>query len=68
MSMERRRITDLIQKTSASVPGKTILGNNTQGNYKIRMTGQTKDGQTLNKDATLSLMKSGRCKAGRIAI
>jgi hypothetical protein len=28
----------------ASVPGKTILGSNTQGNYKIEMTGQTKTG------------------------
>ncbi len=42
----------------ASVPGKTILGNNTQGNYKIVMTGQTKTGHAVRKESSVSLMKS----------
>jgi len=42
----------------ASVPGKTILGNNTQGNYKILMTGQTKSGHTVKKEGTISLAKT----------
>ncbi len=41
----------------ASVPGKTILGNNTQGNYKIWMVGQTKSGQTIEKESSVSLRK-----------
>lgn len=42
----------------ASVPGKVILGNNTQGNYKIVMTGQTKSGHAVRKESSVSLMKS----------
>ena len=41
----------------ASVPGKTILGNNAQGNYKIVMTGQAKSGQSIRKESSVSLMK-----------
>jgi outer membrane protein OmpA-like peptidoglycan-associated protein len=44
-------------KDQASVSGKTILGNNTQGNYKIMMVGQTKNGQTIKKESSVSLMK-----------
>jgi outer membrane protein OmpA-like peptidoglycan-associated protein len=40
-----------------SVPGKTILGNNTQGNYTISMIGETKSGQTIKKESSVSLMK-----------
>lgn len=40
-----------------SVSGKTILGNNTQGNYKIAMLGQTKSGHSVRKESTVSLMK-----------
>ncbi|MDB5223962.1 MAG: outer membrane protein OmpA [Chitinophagaceae bacterium] len=40
-----------------SVPGKTILGNNTQGNYKITMTGETKSGATIIKESSVSLVK-----------
>jgi len=43
----------------ASVPGKTILGSNTQGNYKIVMTGQTKSGHSVKKESSVSLMKTG---------
>ncbi len=41
----------------ASVAGRTILGNNTQGNYKILMTGKTKTGNTITKESSVSLMK-----------
>jgi outer membrane protein OmpA-like peptidoglycan-associated protein len=40
----------------ASVPGKTILGNNQQGNYTIQMTGLTKTGKTITKGSFVSLM------------
>ncbi len=41
----------------ASIPGKTILGNNQQGNYKVVMTGETKSGQVIMKESSVSLMK-----------
>ena len=41
----------------ASVSGKTILGNNTQGNYTIVMTGKTKSGHDIRKTSSVSLMK-----------
>ena len=41
----------------ASVSGKTILGNNPQGNYKIMMLGQTKNGDSIKKESYVSLMK-----------
>ncbi len=41
----------------ASVPGKTILGNNTQGNYTISMLGKTKNGTVIKKESSVSLMK-----------
>jgi outer membrane protein OmpA-like peptidoglycan-associated protein len=41
----------------ASVPGKTILGNKPQGNYKILMVGETKNGQTITKESSVSLVK-----------
>ncbi len=41
----------------ASIPGKTILGTNTQGNYGITMTGKTKSGKTVVKESSVSLMK-----------
>lgn len=44
-------------KDEASIPGKTILGNSTQGNYKILMTGQTKNGLSVTKESSVSLMK-----------
>ncbi len=42
----------------ASVSGKTILGNSTQGNYKITMLGQTKSGRSVEKESSVSLMKT----------
>lgn len=44
-------------KDQASVSGRTILGNNTQGNYKITMTGETKSGAIIKKESSVSLMK-----------
>ena len=41
----------------ASVPGRTILGNNTQGNYKILMFGETKTGRYILKQDSVSLVK-----------
>lgn len=41
----------------ASVPGKTILGNNAQGNYKILMLGKTKNGHPVKKESSVSFMK-----------
>jgi outer membrane protein OmpA-like peptidoglycan-associated protein len=43
----------------ASVSGKEILGNSQQGNYKIMMIGQTKNGGTIKKESSVSLMKMG---------
>lgn len=41
----------------ASVSGKAILGNNAQGNYNITMVGVTKDGKTITKESSVSLIK-----------
>ena len=46
----------------ASVSGKTILGNSSQGNYKIVMTGETKSGQIIKKESSVSLMKMNDAK------
>ncbi len=35
-----------------SIPTKTILGTRPEGDYKVTMTGQTKDGKTVKKEAT----------------
>jgi outer membrane protein OmpA-like peptidoglycan-associated protein len=42
----------------ASLPGKNILGNNTQGNYKVVMTGETKAGSKVQKESFVSLVKT----------
>ena len=42
----------------ASIPGKTILGSNTSGNYKVVMLGETKSGEMIQKETTLRLVKS----------
>jgi outer membrane protein OmpA-like peptidoglycan-associated protein len=44
-------------KDQASVSGKTILGNSTQGNYSILMLGQTKSGDSIKKESSVSLIK-----------
>jgi outer membrane protein OmpA-like peptidoglycan-associated protein len=44
-------------KDQASVSGKTILGNSPQGNYNILMLGLTKNGHSIKKESSVSLMK-----------
>lgn len=44
-------------KDQASIPGKTILGNNTQGNYTIAMIGKTKTGLSIRKESIVTLLK-----------
>jgi outer membrane protein OmpA-like peptidoglycan-associated protein len=44
-------------KDLASVSGKTILGNSTQGNYKIVMLGETNSGRSIRKESVVSLVK-----------
>ena len=46
----------------ASVPGNNILGNKTQGNYTIILTGQTKLGSTIVKTSSVSLIKVNASK------
>ncbi len=43
-------------KDQSSVPGKSILGNQAQGNYKITMLGQTKEGLPVTKESTVHLV------------
>lgn len=45
-------------KDQASVSGKTILGNNKQGNYKIVMVGETISGKIVREESSVSLMKT----------
>ncbi len=39
------------------IPGKTILGNNGTGNFKVVMTGETKAGKPITKESTVYLVK-----------
>ncbi|MFZ4548204.1 MAG: hypothetical protein ACOYN4_12245 [Bacteroidales bacterium] len=41
---------------NVSVPGKTILGNQTEGDYKVTMIGLTKSGDTIRKDTTVKVV------------
>ncbi|MFZ6666308.1 OmpA family protein [Peijinzhouia sedimentorum] len=41
---------------SVNIPGKTILGNVEEGNYKVTMIGQTKDGGIIRKETTTRLV------------
>ena len=49
-------------KDMASIPGKTILGNNNQGSYKVVMTGETKTGQIIKAESSLNLVKAEDAK------
>ena len=42
-------------KNQESIPGRTILGTNPSGDYKVVMTGVTKKGETVVKESTVSL-------------
>ncbi|MEI7726588.1 MAG: OmpA family protein [Bacteroidota bacterium] len=39
-----------------NMKGKTILGNMPEGNFKMTMTGQTKNGKTIVKDTTVNMV------------
>ncbi|MHA4847629.1 OmpA family protein [Flavitalea antarctica] len=41
-----------------SVSGKSILGNDANGDYKILLTGTTKDGRTITRESSLRLVKA----------
>ncbi len=40
-----------------SIPGKTILGTNSKGNYKVKMIGTYKDGETVTEESTINVVK-----------
>jgi outer membrane protein OmpA-like peptidoglycan-associated protein len=40
-----------------SLPGKTILGDRADGNYKVSLTGETKDGLTIRKESSVNLVR-----------
>jgi outer membrane protein OmpA-like peptidoglycan-associated protein len=39
-----------------SIPGKTIMGTQPEGNYIVTMVGQTKSGTTVRKDTTVNMV------------
>jgi outer membrane protein OmpA-like peptidoglycan-associated protein len=45
------------------VSGKTILGDQTEGRYKVIMLGETKSGQSVRKEETIRLVKSNEPEA-----
>ncbi len=45
-------------KDQASVSGKTILGNNKQGNYKIVLKGESMSGKMIREESSVSLLKA----------
>jgi outer membrane protein OmpA-like peptidoglycan-associated protein len=57
-SMELRDDKGVVQnygpytEEKVTIPTKTILGTRPEGDYKVTMTGQTKDGKTVKKEAT----------------
>lgn len=40
-----------------SIPGKSILGDRAEGDYKVVMTGETKNGLTVRKESTVHLVR-----------
>ncbi|MDP4267276.1 MAG: OmpA family protein [Bacteroidota bacterium] len=40
-----------------NIPGSTILGNQTEGDYKVTLVGQTKMGNTVRKESTIHLVR-----------
>jgi outer membrane protein OmpA-like peptidoglycan-associated protein len=43
----------------ATVPGNTILGDRSQGDYKVAMLGQTKNGGFVRKESSVHLVRRG---------
>jgi outer membrane protein OmpA-like peptidoglycan-associated protein len=44
-------------RNQESVPGATILGSNTEGEYKVTMLGETKKGQSFKKESAVHLVR-----------
>jgi len=42
-------------REKVSIPGKTILGSRPEGNYKVTMVGQTKNGNTVRKEESVHM-------------
>lgn len=42
-------------REKVSIPGKTILGSRPEGDYKVTMVGQTKNGNTVRKEASMHM-------------
>ncbi len=42
---------------TVSIPGKTILGERAEGDYKVKMIGTTKSGKTVTKEATAHIVQ-----------
>ncbi|MES2543499.1 MAG: OmpA family protein [Bacteroidota bacterium] len=42
---------------SVSIPGETILGKKSEGNYTVKMIGQTKDGKLSQKEAAVHVVR-----------
>jgi outer membrane protein OmpA-like peptidoglycan-associated protein len=61
-SLEIRDKNDKVQyfgpyySDKASIPGKTILGDETKGDFKITMIGLTKDGKTIKRETTTHIV------------
>lgn len=43
-------------KQKVSIPGKSILGTRPEGDYKVKMTGKTKSGKTVTKEAAAHMV------------
>lgn len=43
-------------KESVTIPGKSILGTRPNGDYKVTMTGKTKNGNTLKKELNMNMV------------
>ena len=43
-------------KDKVSLPGKTILGNRPEGDYKVTMVGNTKNGTTIRKETSVHMV------------
>jgi outer membrane protein OmpA-like peptidoglycan-associated protein len=43
-------------QTSVSIPGKSILGNRPEGDYKLTMIGQSKSGKVVKKEASAHMV------------
>ena len=41
---------------TVSMPGKSILGTKTEGDYKVRMVGQTLSGKTIRKESVVNMV------------